>query len=142
MLSCGIYKIFKNTLFEVCKGLLLKPVFSPGLPYLHFWLNLIYIPQFWIIIYSFVCQYSLRYYWYYYNQKQWSRAVLQKRCSYKFCKIHKKTRKKRFRNRCFLVNFAKFLITVCNFQSMQNPLEPNRLFSKKFLLYHLVYYIT
>ena len=63
-----------------------------------------------IIIYSFVCQYSLQYYWYCYNQKQLSGAVLQKRCSYKFRKIHKKTSKKRFRHRCFLMNSAKFLI--------------------------------
>ena len=30
---------------------------------------------------------------------------------FKFCKIHKKISKKGFRYRCFLVNFAKFLIT-------------------------------
>ena len=35
----------------------------------------------------------------------------KKRCSYKFRKIHKKTPKKRFRYRCFLVNSAKFPIT-------------------------------
>ena len=64
-----------------------------------------------IIIYSFVCQYSLHYYWYCYNQKQSSGAVLQKRCSFKFRKIHKKTPKKRFQHRCFLVNSAKFPIT-------------------------------
>ena len=64
-----------------------------------------------IIIYSFVCQYSLHYYWYYYNQKQSSGAVLQKRCSYRFRKIHSKTPKKRFLHRCFLVNSAKFPIT-------------------------------
>ena len=64
-----------------------------------------------IIIYSFVCQYSLYYYWYCYNQKQSSGSVLQKRCSYKSRKIHKKTLKKRFRHRCFLVNSAKFSIT-------------------------------
>ena len=29
--------------------------------------------------------------WYCYNQKQSSGGVLQKRCSYEFCKIHKKT---------------------------------------------------
>ena len=46
-----------------------------------------------------------------YNQKQSSGTVLQKRCSYKFRKTHKKTPKKRFRHRCFLVNSAKFLIT-------------------------------
>ena len=64
-----------------------------------------------IIIYSFVCQYPLHYYWYCYNQKQSSGTVLQKRCSFKFRKIHKKTPKKRFRHRCFLVNSAKFPIT-------------------------------
>ena len=42
-----------------------------------------------------------------------SRPVLfcKKMCSYKFRKIHKKARKKRFRHRCFLVNTAKFPIT-------------------------------
>ena len=64
-----------------------------------------------IIIYSFVFQYSLHYYWYCYNQKQSSGAVLQKRfCSFKFRKIHKKTPKKRFQHRCFLVNCLKFPI--------------------------------
>ena len=63
---------------------------------------------------------------YCYNQKQSSGGVLQKRCSYEFCKIHKKTpafsmklqiyrvqlhQKKRFRHICILVNSAKFLIT-------------------------------
>ena len=67
--------------------------------------------SFCIMIYSFVCQYSLRYYWCCYNQKQVSGAVLQKERSYKFWKIDKKTPKKRFRLRCFHVNSAKFLIT-------------------------------
>ena len=44
--------------------------------------------------YSFICQFSLRYYWYCYNQKQSSVAVLQKRCSYRFSKIDKKTPKR------------------------------------------------
>ena len=44
--------------------------------------------------------------WYCYNQKQSSRGVLLKRCSYEFSKIHKK-----IPHRCFLVNSAKFLIT-------------------------------
>ena len=50
--------------------------FSLGLPFL---------------IYSFVCQFSLHYYWYCYNQKQSSGGPLQKRCSNKFRKFHKKT---------------------------------------------------
>ena len=67
--------------------------------------------------------------WYCYNQKQSSGGVLQKRCSYEFCKIYKKTpaltrvfneaadlqsltyQKKRSRHICFIVNSAKFLIT-------------------------------
>ena len=65
-----------------------------------------------IIIYNLVYQYSLHYYWYCYNQKQSYSSVLQKRCSYKFRKIHKKTLKKRLRHRCFLVNSAKFPITL------------------------------
>ena len=44
------------------------------------------------------------------NHNQSSGALLQKSYFYKFCKIHKKTPKKRFRHRCFLVNSAKFLI--------------------------------
>ena len=66
---------------------------------------------FFFIIYSFVCQYSFHYYWYCYNQKQSSGAVLQKRCSFKFRKIHKRTPKKRFRHIYFLVNSAKFPVT-------------------------------
>ena len=63
-----------------------------------------------ITIYSFVYQYPLHYYWYCYNQKQSSGAILQKIYSFKFCKIHKEAPKKRFRHRCFLVNSAKFPI--------------------------------
>ena len=63
-----------------------------------------------VIIHIFVCQYSLCYYWYCYNQKQSSGVVLQNRCSHKFRKIRKKTPKKRFRYRCFLVNSAKSLV--------------------------------
>ena len=44
------------------------------------------------------------------NHNQSAGALLQKRCFYKFCKIHTKTPKKRFRHRCFLVNSAKFPI--------------------------------
>ena len=65
---------------------------------------------FYIIIYSFVCQYSLPYYWYCYNQKQSSGGILQKRCSFKFRKIHKKTPERRSPHRYFLVNSAKFPI--------------------------------
>ena len=61
--------------------------------------------------YSFVCQYTLHYYWYCYNQKQSSGGVPQKRCSFKFHKIHKKTPKKRFWHWCFLVSSAKFSTT-------------------------------
>ena len=68
----------------------------------------LFMQCFCIIIYSFVCQYSLHYY---YNQKQLSGAVLQKRCSFKFREIHRKTSKKRFCHKCFLVNSAKFPIT-------------------------------
>ena len=96
---------------------------------LDFWLKLVCF-NFSIIIYSFVCRFLLHNYSYYYNQKQPSSGVLQERFSYKFCKIQKKTpvleglvfgkiadlhcltlSKKRYRHRCFLVNFAKFLIT-------------------------------
>ena len=63
-----------------------------------------------IIIYSFVCQFSLHYYWYCYNQKQPFGVVLQKRRSFKFRKIQKKTPKKKLRHRRFLVNSAKFPI--------------------------------
>ena len=34
MFSCETYKLFKNTWFEVCERLLLKPVLSLGLPFL------------------------------------------------------------------------------------------------------------
>ena len=63
-----------------------------------------------ISIHSLACQYFLRYYWYCYNQKQASGAVLQERCSCKFTNLQENT-KKRFRYRCFLVNSAKFLMT-------------------------------
>ena len=64
-----------------------------------------------LLIHSFVCQNSLPFYWYCYNQKQSSRAVLQKRCLQISQNSQEKT-KKGFRYRCFLVNSAKFLITT------------------------------
>ena len=92
-----------------------------------------------IIIHSFDCQYSLRFYWYCYNQNQSSGTVLQKRCSYKFRKINKKTPKKRFWHWCFLVSFAKFLKTsfsknpsdgcfIINTRSVYCPTTAFRLF--------------
>ena len=77
---------------------------------LHFWLKLIHLLCFEYLNYNFPCLYCLHYYWYCYNQKQSSAAVLQKRRSYKFCKIHKKTPNKTFWYRCSLVNSVKFLI--------------------------------
>ena len=79
--------------------------------------------NFYITYYSFVCQFPLHDYWYCYNQKQSSGGFLQKRCSDKFHKIHKKNlcwslvlneiadlqhlalSKKTLWRRCFLVNF-------------------------------------
>ena len=76
-----------------------------------------------ITVYSFVCQFPLHNYWNSYNQKQSSGDFLQKRCSDKFNKIHKKNlcwslvlneiadlqhlalSKKTLWHRCFLVNF-------------------------------------
>ena len=110
--SCGILKLFKSTKFRSANDYFWNLFFHLDCHFdnLHFWLKLLHSFSL-IIIFSFVCQYSFRYYWYYHNQKQLSSAVLQKRCSNKFCKIHKKTPKKRFHHRCFLVNSAKFLIT-------------------------------
>ena len=82
------------------------------------------------IIHGLICQFSIHYYWYYYNQKQSYGDVLQKIGSYIFHKFHKKTPalKTRFYGRCsstefnpikkdipaqmvFFVNCAKFIIT-------------------------------
>ena len=46
-----------------------------------------------LVILSFVCQYSLRYYWYYYNKKQSSGAFLQKSVLVNFAKITRKHQK-------------------------------------------------
>ena len=75
MFSCETYEIFKNTYFEICERLLLKPALSLGL--------------FFLIIYVFVWQFSLHSYWYCYIQKQSSGGALRKRCSNKFRKFHK-----------------------------------------------------
>ena len=77
----SLYKICKNTSFH-------RPTFSrirteSRRTYIYF--------TFGINIYSFVWQFSLHHYWYCCNQKQSSSGVLQKRCSYKFRKIHKET---------------------------------------------------
>ena len=69
MFSYGIYKSFKNTLFEVWERLVPKLVLSPGLLCSNYCNN---------------CQYSVCCYWYCYNQKQLSGTILQKGCSDKF----------------------------------------------------------
>ena len=77
---------------KIYERLLLKPVVSPGVSFLisTLWLKLVH--GFFIIIYSFACQFFLHYWYYWYcNQKQSSGGVLQRRCCYEFCKIHKKT---------------------------------------------------
>ena len=114
---------------DFCSGLLwklelnLKPVLTPGLLSFITYFNgskLYLCFTFCIIIYSFLCQFCLHYYWYCYNQKQSPSVVMQKKCSYKFRKTHKKTpvlescfqwscrstefdfaKKKRFQQRCF-----------------------------------------
>ena len=125
--SCGICEIFKNSYFEehlrttaseTCSNFTRSPfliTYTSGSN----WYICFSFSGFCIIIYSFVSQFSLHYYWYCHNHKQSPGGVLQKRCSYKFSKIHKKTPalktrfadlqslvllKKRFRHRCFLVN--------------------------------------
>ena len=82
MFSCGICGIFYSTLFEVCNspGPLFLITYASGS-------NWYICFSFCIIIYSFDCQFFLHYYWYCYNQKQWSGGVLQKRYSYKIYKI-------------------------------------------------------
>ena len=116
-----------------CLGLLLQKrnlnlFFHLDCPFFdNFWLKLICF-NFCIIIYSFVCKFPLHCYWYRYNEES-PCGVLQKRCSYKFRKIHMKaialkprfrwscrsaasnSIKKRLRCRCFLVNFVEFIIT-------------------------------
>ena len=100
-----------------------KLALSPGLAFLT--LMLLVCFNFCILIYSFVCQFLLHYYWCCYNHKQLSGGVLQKRYSYKFRKIHKKSlwrslvlneaadlqrltsSKKRLRHLYFLVNFSE-----------------------------------
>ena len=77
-----------------------------------------------LIIYGFVCQFSLLYYWHCYNQKQSSGVLYEKGVSQisqeSTCskdtflmklQIYSLTlSKKRFRHRCFFVNSGKFLI--------------------------------
>ena len=50
------------------------------------------------------------YYWYCYNQKQSSGAVLQKKCFYKFPKIHKKTPHLFFRTSASAYALALFTV--------------------------------
>ena len=97
--------------------------------------------SFCIINYSFVCQFSIHCYWYCYNQEQSSGGGLQKRCFYKFRKIHAlKTfltklqiyrvnitlSKKRFQHRYFLVNSTKFFITQTSFKEPFRRLLPHK----------------
>ena len=120
---------------NICERLLVKPVqISAELPFFDTCTsgsNWSICFSFCIIIYGFVYQFSLHYYWYYYHQQHSSGGVLQKRCSYKFRNIHKRTpalktrfywscrstelitlSKKRFGHRCFLANSRKSLLTL------------------------------
>ena len=135
MFSCGICKTFKNTYFEEQLRTNISETFSFSWTAKLFWLNWSLCFSFCIIIYGFVHQFPLPY-WYCCNQKQSTGNSLQSKCSYKFPKIHKETpalfheifrstefwsilSKKRFRHRCFLVNFVKFLIAPF----LTNPLD-------------------
>ena len=88
MFSQRIYEIFKNTEFEVCERLLLKPVLSRGLPFLITYTSRSNLYICFSFCISFVCRFCLQYYWYRYNQKQSSGCVLQKKCSWKFRYTH------------------------------------------------------
>ena len=108
--NVSLWKIFKNTWFEVCDCLLLKPVLSSGLTllaqintYALAFVSCFTVP--FATINTIID--SLCYYWYWYNQKQSSRAVLQKRCSCKFRKIHKKTPKKGIPAEMFSCQFCE-----------------------------------
>ena len=79
---------------------------------------------------SFVCQFFLHYYWYFYNSNQSSGGVLQKVCAKIFSKFIRKhlcyslilnevadlrsltLLTKRFQHRCSLMNFANFPIPL------------------------------
>ena len=60
-----------------------------------------------IIIYSFVCQYSLHYYWYCYNQKQSSGAVLQKKVLFQISQNPQENTKKEILAQMFSCKFCK-----------------------------------
>ena len=72
VLSCVIYKFLRTlNLKNICERLLLKPVLSAGLPFLIIYTsgsNWYLSFSFYMISYSLVCQFSLHYYWYCYNQ--------------------------------------------------------------------------
>ena len=68
--------------------------------------------SFCIIIYRFVCQFSLHYYWYSYNQRQSSPCCSARKVFLQISQdSQENTHKKRFIHRFFLMNSAKFLIT-------------------------------
>ena len=90
---------------KICKQLLLRPVqISPGLPtsgsnwYICF--------SFVIIIYIFVCQFSLHNYWYCYAIR--SSIVRSSRPVYNNCYIIRSRRPVAFCKKGALTNFAKF----------------------------------
>ena len=107
--------------------MLLKLVLSLGLPFLITYTsgsNWYICFSFSIIIYSFVCQFSLRYYWYCYVRWCSAKKVFL-HISQNFTRKHLRSRlvfnevadlqsltlsTGRFRHRCFPVNSAKFLI--------------------------------
>ena len=135
VLSCGTCEIFKNTYSEehlrttaseTCSNLTHQD--CPFLITYTSGSNWYICFTFCFIIYSFVCQFSLHYYWYRYNQKQSPGGVPQKGVLISFTKFTRKhlrkrlvfnevsdlqsltLSKKRFRPRCYLVNYASFLI--------------------------------
>ena len=78
VIFCGICKIFKNIYF----GGNLRTTASEANWYIWF--------SFCNRIYSFICQFFFRYYWYCYNQNSRPVVFCKKRFSYKFHKNHKK----------------------------------------------------
>ena len=116
MFSCETYKLFKNTLFEVCERLLLKPVLSLGLPFLVIYVLLANSPFTTIdtaTIRSYcplvLCEKGVPTNFANFTRKHLLLGIVFNKVANLQSLTLSKTR---FRCRCFLVNSGKFLIKL------------------------------
>ena len=117
-----------SILKKICKRLLLKPVqILLELPFsdnLHFWLILVHMLYFCILIYIFVWQFSLHYYWYCYTIRSSIIRTSHPMCNN--CRIIRSTRPVVFCKKGFLQISQNSQENTCTKDSLLMQLQTYR----------------